>query len=605
LKFVFELSEFFIASVIIFYSGFIFIKSAFQSLKNGVIGMDFLVASGSLASYFYSIFVLISGEGETYFDSASMIIVFILFGRYLEVVSKQRALESLEHIQEIPRMINVLNDDGAVIPKVARLINKGDKIQINTTDKVVIDGVVISGKGYFDLSVITGESNPVLKKKGDKILSGSIALETDIVYEASGGLFDSFLIKLTKVVEKGLVEKSLLEKKITTISGYFGIGVVTISILTFLMWFFVLHYPFSSSFIIAISVIVIACPCALALSTPIAIAITIDSLLKKNIICKTSGVFNKIRDSKVVVFDKTKTLTTGLFEVKKLTKLDDFDENIVSSILRESKHPVSVGAWKFINRKVGIKEYAPEKTEVIISKGVKASFVVEGQNKIVVAGSVRFLKEEGVSLPCISSHHSIIGVAIDDVLVCYFEMQDDIKSESTEVVDKLKSMGFDLCILSGDEEQPTKDVAKQLGISKYRSRFSPEDKSLFVKELQKNDTKVLMIGDGINDTMALKSSDVSISFCNSDNVTIKSSDVVFMNSNLKNIIFLVLMSKAASSLIKQNLSMSVIYNVFAICFAVAGFVSPLVAAIIMSISSLLVVFNSIRVKYKSLYYSKI
>ncbi|VAY88493.1 Lead, cadmium, zinc and mercury transporting ATPase; Copper-translocating P-type ATPase [hydrothermal vent metagenome] len=593
-KSVFHIAEFILASLVLLYSGSIFYKKAYNGLKSSIVNMEFLVIFGAILGYTYSLWVLYSGNGETYFDSVVMIITFVLVGKYLELISKQHSTQALEQIQDIPMMINTLDNQGKIIQKLSRMIQKDDLICINAGEKIIIDGKITKGGGNFNTSAINGESKPSHKTVGQKIISGSVSIDANITYKATHNYSNSFLGKISYLLQNSFNNSNESQEQISKISSYFGITIIAISIATFIGWY-IYNGVFSQSLIVAISVVVISCPCALALAIPIAIMISLDSLVRKNIICKDSSLLESIQKSHYCIFDKTNTLTNGEFGITN-HKLDpSFDISILYAITKTSTHLISQAITAFIQKEFKkIKTYEAKDIQDIPSKGIKAKI----QNKDIIVGNLEFLKENNIPTPSTTTHSSIFAVSYDGEFVGYFELQDTIKKEAVSVVEKIKKLNIKPIILSGDNDNATKKIAKILDIE-YKANYSPEQKQQHIKTLQRENKKIIMIGDGVNDSLALLQSDVSISFYDAQNITIQSSNILLGNKNLNNINYLFFISKNSQILIKQNIALSIGYNALAIPLAIMGYITPLVAALSMSASSLIVIFNAIRIKYKN------
>jgi Cu+-exporting ATPase len=616
-KFALHTGELVLASMVIFYSGSLFAKKAYLGLKNRVVNMEFLVYLGAMLSYCYSIWLMFntsintnSHMSETYFDSVVMIIAFVLLGKYLEILAKENANKMLKNISLMPLMINTIKNlkdtkiaNIALIPKLSRFIKKDDLICIKTNERIVVDGIIIRGSGYFDTSVVNGESKKVYKKVGDSIISGSIYknnsnLDTNIIYQTNTNAKNSFLGKLSNILENKKTLKHKFEQKIALIASYFTITILVLAFSTFIAWSFI--DSIYIALIIAISVIVVSCPCSLALAIPISAIVSLNALIKKNIICKKTSSLDKLTKSKYFIFDKTNTLTNGEFKVTSCNMISDVNIGIdmacIMALSSKSNHLISLSVNKYIKNKYShlantlpsIKNY-----KQIPSKGIKANI----KGSLFMLGNKAFLEQNNINCKNIKSSNSICYIGKNNKYIGHFELQDELKKEATEVVKTLKNKNIKCVILSGDNKEATKYVANILGIN-YKSNMSVKNKKKFVlkaKQNKKNGETITMIGDGLNDVLALNASDVSISFSNSDNITIKSSDILLNNSNLKSIISLVDISKTYTKTIKQNLGLSFGYNLILIPLAITGFISPLIAALCMSSSSLLVVLNSLRV----------
>ncbi len=572
--------------------------------------MDFLVSSGATLTYIYSLYILFGGKGESYFDSVVMIITFVLVGKYLEVLGKKSAVDTLDKIKSTIPLEATIIEDGIKKTIALNSIKVGDIVEIRSGEKVCVDGIITSGEGNFDESSLTGESIPVFKKKGDTLYSGTINNDALIRYEVTKSYKDSTLNSIVTLLEDSLSSKPQIEHKANELSKGFTITILTLSFLTFMVWYFFgidlgFDYEganhFEKSFIVAISVIVIACPCALALATPIASLIGISELAKKGVLFKEARFIETMAKADTLVLDKTGTITKGELKVKKMRILDSniHKLNLLYSLLDSSTHPISVSVKKELERKyknLQIKDIFDVKN--VQAKGLLAKYKnVEGKIFYLMGGNMQLMRENHINYKFDSSN-SVYIFAINRRVIATFELEDEIKKGAKELVNEARNKGLEVIMLTGDNEAVAKKVAKKVGIKKYFSNIDPIGKANFIKKLKEDKKVVVMAGDGINDSIALSSSDVSIAMGNSSDITISVSDVVLLNNSLDSLKYAFKISSRTYRFIKQNLLLSLIYNVITIPLSMAGLVIPLVAALSMSLSSLLVVANSMRIKLK-------
>lgn len=605
-KWMVHLGEFILATPVLFYSGWVFFKGAYFSLRNKILNMDFLVASGALFSYIYSLFILFgASKGESYFDSVSMIITFVLVGKYLEVIGKKSAVDTLDKIKStLPLEATVIKDKQKKSTPLSS-IKIGDIVELRAGDKVPLDGVVLKGEGSFDESSLTGESIPVYKKQGDLLYSGTICTNALITFEVTKDFKNSTFSSIVTLLEDSLNSKPKIQSKANEISKSFSVTILALSILTFIVWYFfgldlgfdyegVNH--FEKSFIVAISVVVIACPCALALATPIASLIGISELAKKGLLFKEAKFIESLALTNTVVFDKTGTLTKGELSVVNMKIFEENKENInlLYSLLDASSHPVSKSIKKHIKMKYeNIENINLSKVLNHESKGLEAIF----DNKVLLGGNLELLKENGLEVE-LQSNNTIYAFSINKKVIAYFELEDEIKESAKELIDYFTSKNIKTIMLTGDNEKVASKVASSLGIKEYHSKQTPQSKALFIKQLKQNNQTVVMVGDGVNDSVALGNADVGIAMGNSADISLQVSDIVLLNSSLSSLKNSFEISSRTFKFIKQNLALSLLYNVLTIPLAMLGFVIPLVAALSMSLSSLVVVLNSLRIKMK-------
>ncbi|MCK4442039.1 MAG: cation-translocating P-type ATPase, partial [Sulfurovaceae bacterium] len=587
-----HIAEFIFSTPVLFYSGWIFFRGAYYGLKNRIVNMDLLVSSGATLTYIYSIYVLLGGAGHSYFDSVAMIITFVLVGKYLEVIGKKNAVDTMDKIKsQVPLEATIIEDG---VKKVVPLdkIEVGDILEVKMGEKATVDGELIVDEATFDESSITGESLPIEKSKGDKIYSGTINAGQVIRYRATKNYANSTLNGVVILLEDALNSKPQIEEKANKISKYFSITILTLALLSFLGWY-LYNGDFENALIIAISVIVIACPCALALATPIASLIGISWGANKGVLFKEAKFIETFAKATTVVLDKTGTITDGKLSVKKIIgSIDDDKLPLLYSLVDSSTHPVSKAIKKYLEKNYSnLTQVELENITQIHAKGLKAIY----QGKKLLGGNSQLLKDNAIDIS-IDTQYTIYNFAIDNQHIISFELEDALKSDSKELIEYFKLIGVEPIMATGDHENVAKRIAKEVGITKYKSTMSPIDKANYIDTLRKDDKIVVMVGDGVNDTLALSKADVSIAMGSGADVALAISDVVILNNSLLGVKDSFKISKRTYKFIKQNLSISLVYNVITIPIAIAGFVIPLIAALSMSISSLLVVGNSIRIK---------
>jgi Cu+-exporting ATPase len=591
IKDVLNYAEFILATPTLFFTGWIYFKGAYYGLKNRFINMDFLVASGATLAYLYSIYILFKGEGNTYFDSVTMIVTFIFIGKYLEVLSKKRAVDTMDSLASFVPTGAVVIENNKRVDKAVSEVQKGDIIEIKAGEKVVLDGVLIEGYGSFDSSSLTGESTPVSKKIGDEVLSGLISLDSVVRVKVSRLYKDSMINKIVTMLEDAMNKKPHIEKLANEISGYFSITILTIGIITFISWFYGGN-GFETSLIVAISVIIIACPCALGLATPIATLVGINIAAKKKIIFKESSFLESMAKADILLLDKTGTITKGRPQVVQHKILKEFDISILHSLLFTQTHPISKGVKEFIYQD-HIEELPIEDIKLIEAKGIKASY----QNRELLAGNIELLKEYNIEFQYDTEfYNSILIFCIDSEVVAIYELEDEPKDEAFSAINSIKKSGLDVIMLTGDNKNSATKIANQVGIDKFYHSLTPIDKADFIQKCHNSGQKVIFAGDGINDSIALGLSDIAISMGNGAKMAIEVSDVVLLDSEIKTLKNAIEISQNTYKNIKQNLIISLSYNLITIPIAMLGYVVPIIAAIVMSLSSLFVVANSLRRK---------
>ena len=601
-----HLAEFILATPVLFFSGFVFYKGAYFGLKNRIVNMDLLVSSGATMTYVYSLFVLFGAKGESYFDSVAMIITFVLVGKYLEVIGKKSAIDTLDKIKSTLPLEAIVVKDGKKETKALNLVQVGDLIELKIGEKVPVDGKIISGNASFDESSLTGESIPVYKKTGDNIFSGTVILDSTILFEVVKDFKNSTFSSIVTLLEDSLNSKPKIQTLANKISRRFSLIILSIAFITFLVWYYFgldlgFYFEgvnqFERSFITAISVVVIACPCALALATPMASLVGISELAKKSLLFKEAKFIETIANATTVVFDKTGTLTKGELEVSfvEFFNKDEKSINLLYSLLDSSNHPVSIAVKRYIKENFEVSNVILEDVKNIEAKGLSARY----ENIEILGGNEALLKEFDVKINIhLNSKFTQYLFCIDKKIVANFELKDELKDDAKELIEYLKEQNIESIMLTGDNNFVASSIAKELEISNYKANLTPKDKADFIKDLKNSGKTVVMVGDGVNDSVALASSDVAIAMGNSADVSMMVSDVVMLNSKLKSLKDAFIISKKTYKHIKQNLAFSLIYNTITIPIAAAGFIIPLFAALSMSLSSLVVVLNSLRIKIK-------
>ena len=590
-KDILNVAEFLLATPVLFYSGWIFFRGAYYGFKNKLINMDTLVSAGALSAYLYSIYAMVTQTGEVYFDSVVMIITFVLVGKYLEVLSKKHAVDTLDSIMgSMPTEVTVVHDNEKSLVSVEN-VQVGDIIELKPGEKVVIDGKIVSGEGSFDESSLSGESIPVYKQVGDDIKSGSILLDSVVRYEATHSANDSLISSIVSLLEDAITKKPSIEKLADKVSGYFSFVIFSLAILTFIGWY-IYSKDFEHSLIIAISVIVIACPCALGLATPMSTLVGISIAAKRGLLFKEATFLETMAKSNLLALDKTGTITEGKPSVVNAYIKEGFDPSALLSLVETSNHPVSKGIARYLHQNYeDIKPKELTDIKSIEAKGIEA----KSDGVKLLGGNLDLLDLHDIKSD-ISSDKILFIFAIDDQIVAHFELEDTIREDAKEAISYIKELGVEVIMLTGDHQESANSVASQVGIDKVYAKLLPSQKAKFIQDLQKDGKITVMVGDGINDAIALAQSNIAIAMGNGADVAINVSDVVLLNEKPMSIYEAYKISRRTFRAVKENLGLSLLYNSVAIPLAIAGYVNPLVAALSMSLSSLVVVGNSMRIK---------
>lgn len=605
-KKILHFAEFILASPPVFYTASVFYRSALSSLKLRQISMDVNVSLGILSVYFYSVYAMLSGGKEVYFDSACMLVTFIFAGKFLQTKATQKAAQGLENISSlfVEQVMSAKNLGNSRIPNISEFkpcdvseVKSGDFVLLRSGERAMIDGVVLSGEASVDNSTINGESVPVGISKDDALLSGALCSEGSVIYRATSSFQGSFLNKLSNLLSNASFKRAEIEELANSISSRFGAAILGLCVLSFVFWSVANLSAWSgaNAFGVAISVLVIACPCALSLATPIATLVAMSSSTSRSVVFKDAKVLESLAKCDIIAFDKTGTLSKASLKVTSEQRFLPFDEGALLALASASTHPVSKAVASYILDKTcalsPFSEGVLENIQNIAGKGISATY----KGIKIAGGSAKFIKSLGVNIEAQNEANSEYYFMYDGKLVARFCLDDELRDSAKESIKELKNMGLKVLMLSGDKEIVANKVASELGIDKSYGELSPEGKAALIKELQKS-AKVVMVGDGVNDILALKSANVGIAMGSGASVSVGVSDVVLLRDELGELVFSVRLAKKTFRVIKENLFISLAYNALSIPLAMSGFIIPLFAAISMSFSSLLVVLNSLRLK---------
>ncbi|WP_270983329.1 heavy metal translocating P-type ATPase [Campylobacter helveticus] len=591
IKDILNFAEFILASPVLFYTGSSFYKSAFNALKHKNLNMDTLVISGASLAYIYSLWAMFFRVGEVYFDSVAMIICFVFVGKYLEVFSKKRALDTIDGLNDFLQNEVLVFNGVEFKPKEVQKVALGDIILLRAGDKILIDGICTKGEASVDSSSLNGENTPQLIKKGDVLNSACILIDGSVEYKATKLYKDSKLSQIIKLLEFASSKKTKLINLINQISGYFSKTILSLALLCFCFWFFYLNESVEISLINAISVLIIACPCALALATPVSNLIALGKAFKHNILFKDSSVIENLNKCDIAVFDKTGVLTKLELEIDKFYLSEKLDTNALYTFLKLSKHPMAKSVAGFLKQK-GAKEKNLDFKELknISARGLKAHL----NGDIFLGGNETFLKENHIKIEKkLENSHFIF--AKNKEILAFFELKSVLREGAKELINYLKKEKKEVMILSGDNEFAVKKIAEELEISNYKASCLPEDKMKELEKLSQNH-KILFVGDGVNDALALKFASVSITLKEGSDLAIENSDILLLKNDLNSLKTALKLSKFTFKIIKQNLAFSLFYNVLSLPLAFLGLINPLIAALSMSFSSIIVVLNALRIK---------
>ena len=593
------------------------IKNGYKNLVHKTPNMDTLVTIGVLASYIYSIYgtiKIIKGQvmyvENLYYESAAIVIFFIKIGKYVENKNKDKTKEALKQLMSITPNHAIIEREGKEETVTLDEIQKGDIVICKPGEKIAVDGEVIEGTTHINESFITGESVPVKREKGSKVIAGSINYEGTIKYKAEKIGKESTVSEIVRLVVEATNTKAPIAKIADKISGYFVPTIIIIAIISFAIWL-AISKNLATAINIFVTILVVACPCSLGLATPLAIVISSGKASKKGILVKTSEALENAHKIKTICFDKTGTLTKGELTISKIYNYSNLEEKEiikkVASIENKSEHPIARAiVEKAKEEKIELDQI--NNFKAIAGYGVGAEIQEQKKSHNYLIGNKKLMQENNIKIPkeddetnLVTEGNSILYVAQDQKIIALIGVKDTIKEESKEIVEKLKKRKIEVIMLTGDNEKTAKAIAKQLGIEKVIANVLPKQKAEEIKKLKQNGL-VMMCGDGINDSVSLVAADIGVSISSGTDIAMDSAEVVLMNDNLEKIEELIEISRKTIKNIKQNLFWAFFYNICMVPIA-CGILEPLgitmnpmIAAFAMTISSLTVVLNALRLK---------
>lgn len=606
----------FILTTIVLVMGRDILKNGYKNLIHKTPNMDTLVTIGVLASYIYSIYgtiQILNGQKEyvenLYYESAAIVIFFIKIGKFVENKNKDKTKEALKSLMSItPNNATIIRDEKEVRLTIDE-IQKGDIVICKPGEKIAVDGEIVDGETHINESFITGESVPVKRGVGSKVIAGSINYEGTIKYKAEKIGRESTVSEIVRLVAGATATKAPIAKIADKISGYFVPVVLVIAVISFVLWF-AISKDLAHAINIFVSILVVACPCSLGLATPLAVVIASGNASKKGILVKTSEALENTHKVKTICFDKTGTLTKGTLSVSKIYNYGGIEENElikkVASIENKSEHPIARAIVNYAKEK-NIELEEVKEFKAIAGFGVSAETnegdkYLIGNNKLMNNENIEILNDEDEKT-LENEGNSILFVSKNGKLVALIGVKDVLKENVVEVIKELKAKHIEIVMLTGDNEKTAEIIAKQIGIDKVISNVTPKEKAEKIKELKK-DGLVMMCGDGINDSVSLVTSDIGVSISSGTDIAMDSAQVVIMNDDLEKINELREISEKTIRNIKQNLFWAFFYNVCMIpvaCGILEPFgveMNPMIAAFAMTISSLTVVLNALRLRTK-------
>ena len=592
-----------ILSLLFIFYGFDIIKNGIKNIVHKMPNMDSLVGVGVIVNFVYSLWNTIQVfMGNTslvhhlYFESSAIIILFVKIGRYIDKKNKDKAVDTIKNLVTITPKNGTILKDGKEVQVTINEIQKGDTVISKPGEKIAVDGTVINGKTHTDESFITGESKPVSKKVGDTVIAGSINYDGYIEYRAEKIGRDSSISNIVKMVVEATNTKAPIARIADKISGYFVPAIFIIALISFILNF-VITKDINQSIMALVSVLVVACPCALGLATPLAMVVAIGNCSRRGILVKSSETLEAINKVDTIVFDKTGTVTTGKMSIADGV-YNEVTLKILKSLEKNSNHPLAKSIY---NNEKDIFEV--QDFEEVPGLGVKG--IING--KQYYAGNYKYVEKMNVENKLkdneaifASKGESIVYLFDEKETILIIGLADTIKKDVTDTIKKLEKLDKKIIMLTGDNEKTARAIAKQIGIENIISNVNPEQKLAKIKELNKNNN-VAMVGDGINDSPSLKAAIVGISVENGTDISADSADVILLNENMDNIVKIFALGKRTIRIIKENLFWALFYNVCMIPLATGLLpiaLNPMIASLAMTLSSLTVVLNSLRLLKK-------
>ena len=576
---------------VLLYSAQPFFKGAWTDLKNKRAGMDVPVVLGLSIAFISSTMNTFNQVSDVYYDSVVMFVFLLLSVRLFELSARKKALEKIESLTNLtPTMSNRILADGSteVVPTVDLEIN--DELLVRPGETIPSDGQLLTENALVDEALLTGEQHAVAKKLGENLIGGSINLEQPLKLLVTQIGQDTVLSGIQRLIEQAQSYKPEMAKLADRIASKFVIVLLFLVTITAIAWWFIEPEKMLS---VIVATLVVTCPCALSLATPATLSAAIGSLTRLGMLVSQSSVLEKIPNVDTVIFDKTGTLTQGNLSLTRQwhcqTEQQQYHQQLAKTLESQSEHPIAKALLNF-----DMELLKPSKLENHVGKGISATI---NDTKYVI-GNAQFINQSfNIEIPDqVESVDQLIHLASEHKWLASFEFNDPLREDATEVVQQLQKMGKSVQILSGDRQASVEHIASQLGLDCYRAEQLPANKMQYVQQLQQQGINVAMVGDGVNDAPVLATADISISMAQGTTLAKSAADLVLNSQHLQPIVDAFKISTKMMQIIRQNFTWAIGYNIVAIPFAMAGLIQPWLAAIGMSLSSLLVVLNSLRLR---------
>ncbi|KKS95954.1 MAG: hypothetical protein UV75_C0004G0027 [Candidatus Giovannonibacteria bacterium GW2011_GWA1_43_15] len=596
---------------IVFWTGSIFITGTYHSLKARKLNMSVLIATGVLAAYLFSVLLTAIGGGETFYEAAALLVTFVLFGHWMEMKSRRGTSDALRALFDlVPPLAKVIRNEKEIVIPSAEIIHD-DIVVLRPGDKVPVDGIIIEGESSIDESLVTGESIPVAKKIGDKVIGGSVNQTGRVAFKTTQVGSETVLAQIIKMVEIAQNSKAPGQRIADKAAGWLVIIAVGSGVAAFLGWYFLVGATLLTALTFAISAVVIACPDALGLATPTAVAVGTGIGAKHNILIKDAATLENTSRINAIILDKTGTLTLGKPKVADVVAFNNFSEHEIlryeASLEAGSNHPLAKAIFEETEKRGALPLKPMENFESLAGHGLKARI----SGKIILAGTEKLLRDNGVStelgrgaLDRLAGEGKTLSLlAVGGIFAGVVAAADPARANSKKTILALKNLGMEVVMITGDHIKVAEGIGKDLGIDRVFAEVLPADKAKYVKKLQDEGKFVAMVGDGINDAPALAQSDIGIAIGAGTDVAIETGNIVLMKSDPYDIVAAIRLSKATVTKMKQNLFWAAIYNLLAIPVAagvfynsLGWFLRPEISALLMSASSIIVAANAVLLK---------
>ncbi|MDH5546743.1 MAG: heavy metal translocating P-type ATPase [Gammaproteobacteria bacterium] len=593
-----------LATPTLLYSGYPFLRGAWTGVRNLHLGMDVPIAIGALVTYFYSLYVTVSDAayGEVYYDTVVNFLFVILVGRYLEAISKRKAVDSTQRLLDLqPRGATVLRDgEESIVP--IRGVRVDDHVLVRPGERIAVDACIVDGRASIDESMLSGESTPVLKNIGDKVSAGTLLLDGFLRLRVEATLKQTVLGNIIRLVEDAQSSKAPIQQTADRIVPWFVLTTLMLASVTFAWWY---GSGFELALMAATAVLIITCPCAFGLATPMAIAVAAGTGAREGILLRNSGVMESLTRVTHVVFDKTGTLTEGRMCMQQIVPTGEMDAEtilgIAASVERYSEH--SVARAIVDSAKERELSFTKEIQEFSNTPGCGVSAKVDGRR--ILVGTQQWLSENGVDAESgmqarirdwAARGVGCVFVASDSQLVGIIALSDRLREDASELVTRLRQLGLGVTLLTGDRLAVAQRFAEQLGGIDVIAEVMPQDKEEVIRAMQQRGECVAMVGDGINDAPALSRADIGIALGSGTDVSAECADIILIRNELLKVLQAFQLSTRTLRTIRQNILISFAYNIVMIPLAMMSFITPLIAAISMPVSSLLVIGNAARIR---------